>query len=255
MNYGIQISASGALTSIHRQDALTGNLANLNTAGFKPITAGTKFRESVREEDGVWNLPSNRLLEKLGAGALASENTIDFSQGPIKVTGSPLDVAIEGDGFFAVGFGDSTALSRDGRLSLNSEGMLVQSASGRPVLDPGGQPIFVDSTQGPVEIHGDGLITQRGLAIGQLGLVDVPDRSVLTKHGDGLFVSKHGDPLTTVEGTGVFRQGSVEGSGVDEIRAMMRIQGAARSAQGNIGMIDMQNEMLGQTINRFGRIA
>jgi len=255
MNYGIQISASGALTSIHRQDALTGNLANLNTAGFKPITAATKFRESVRAEDGVWNLPSDRLLEKLGAGALAADNTIDFTQGPIEVTGSPLDVAIEGTGFFTVEFGDSTALSRDGRFTLGRDGKLVQSATGRAVLDAQGQPIFIDATQGRVEIHGDGLITQRGLALGQLGLADVPDRSVLTKHGDGLFVSKFGSALELVQGTGLMRQGSVEGSAVDEIKAMMQIQGAARAAQGNIGMIDMQNDMLGQTINTFGRIA
>jgi len=255
MNYGIQISASGALTSIHRQDALTGNLANLNTAGFKPIRAGTRFRESVRAEDGVWNLPSDRLLEKLGAGVLAADNTIDFTQGPIEVTDSPLDVAIEGRGFFTVEFGDTTALSRDGRFSLDRDGRLVQSATGRAVLDAQGRAIFIDSTQGPVEIHGDGLITQRGLAIGQLGLADVADQSVLTKHGDGLFVSKFGTELDLVDGTGVMRQGSIESSAVDEIRAMMQIQGAARAAQGNIGMIDLQNDLLGQTINTFGRLA
>lgn len=255
MNYGIQISASGALTSLHRQDALAGNLANLNTVGFKPITAGTRFRESVREEDGVWNLPSEALLEKLGAGVLSAPNGIDFAQGALEMTDSPLDVAIEGEGFFLIGFEGSTALSRDGRLSLDQDGMLVQSATGRPVLNTAGQPIYVDPTQGEIEIHGDGLITQRDLAIGQLALMDVPDRSVLKKYGEGLFVSQSGGPLATVDGSGMIRQRAVERSAVNEIDAMMRIQGAARSAQGNIGMIDMQNDMLSATIGTFGRLA
>ncbi len=255
MNYGIQISASGALASLHQQDALTGNLANLNTAGFKPILAGTVFRQAVRQEDGVFNLPSNELLEKLGAGVLSAPNRVNFAQGAIEITGQDLDVAIQGEGFFMVDFEGSPALSRDGRFTIDDRGMLVQSTTGRPVLDPDQNPIFIDPTQGPIVIHSDGLITQRDLAIGQLGLADVPDRSILKKHGKGLFVSQTGSPLTLIDGAGLMTQGAIESSGVDEIDAIMRIQGAARAAQSNIGMIDMQNRMLDRTINTFARLA
>ena len=53
MNYGLQISASGALASMHRQDALTNNLANINTTGFKPVLTGTIHRLAARQEDKI----------------------------------------------------------------------------------------------------------------------------------------------------------------------------------------------------------
>lgn len=255
MNYGIQISASGALTSIHRQDALTGNLANLGTAGFKPISAGTQFRDAVRQEDGVYNLPSNELLEKLGAGVLSAPSSINFAQAPLEMTNSAMDVAIQGDGFFIIDHNGQQALSRDGRLSLGPNGTLVQSSSGRAVLNQTGNPIQIDPSQGPLIIHGDGLITQADQAVGQLAIGDVPDRTILKKHGEGLFVSKYDQPLNIQDAPGMFKQYAIETSGVNEIDAIMKIQSAARSAQGNIGMIDMQNRMMDRTINTFGRIA
>lgn len=255
MNYGIQISASGALSSIHRQDALTGNLANLGTAGFKPIMSGTQFRPAVRQEDGVFNLPSNEMLERLGAGVLSAHTKINFAQGAIEITNGDLDVAIEGSGFFKIEYDGGQALSRDGRFAIDDTGTLVQSATGRPVLDPNGRHIRIDPQMGPLQIHKDGLITQRDIAVGQLGLADVPDRSILTKHGEGLFVSKYGTDLNLIDGAGVFHQRAIEASGVNEIDAIMQIQSAARAAQGNIGMIDMQNRMMDRTINTFGRIA
>ena len=134
MSYGIDISTSGVLTALHRQDVLTGNLANLNTAGYKPLIPGVKQRDPVSIEDGVLHLPSNRMLERLGAGVVPAASRIGFAQGPIDQTGNDLDVAIEGDGFFAVRDGDSTSLTRDGRLTLNANGQLVLAASGHLVL-------------------------------------------------------------------------------------------------------------------------
>ncbi len=217
--------------------------------------SGTQFRPAVRQEDGVYNLPSNEMLERLGAGVLSAHTKINFAQGAIEITNAPLDVAIDGPGFFKVQYDGGEALSRDGRFAIDATGTLVQSATGRPVLDPSGQQIRIDPSQGPVEIHEDGLITQRDIAISQLGLGDVNDRSILKKHGEGLFISKYDTPLDLIDGAGVFQQGAVESSGVNEINAIMQIQSAARAAQGNIGMIDMQNRMMDRTINTFGRIA
>ena len=255
MNYGIQISASGALTSIHQQDAITGNLANLGTAGFKPIMAGTQFRQAVRQEDGLYNLDSNSMLERLGGGVLSAPNRINFAQGPLELTTSPTDVAIDGDGFFVIDHNGSQALSRDGRLTINDSGTLVQATTGRAILDPSNNPIQINPALGDLVIHGDGLVTQGDTAMGQIALGDVPNRDILKKHGEGLFVSKYDTPLNIQDGTGNFKQFAIEASSVNEINALMQIQSASRAAQGNIGMIDMQNQMMDRTINTFGRIA
>ena len=68
MNYGMYISASGALTSMHRLDALTNNLANVNTVGFKPHTPAVKQRDVARVEDDMPLADSNAMLERLGGG-------------------------------------------------------------------------------------------------------------------------------------------------------------------------------------------
>ncbi len=255
MNYGLQISASGALASMHRQDALTNNLANINTAGFKPVLTGTMQRLAARQEDNLPFLASNALLEKLGAGVFAAPERIDFAQGPLESSDSPFDVAIQGDGFIAVGDPANPSLTRDGRMTLNADHQLVLASSGVPVLSAAGGPIFIDPLQGEIQIQTDGVITQNGAPINQIKLADVPDRSVLTKIGAGLFASMYGSPLTLVDAPGVLRQYMTEGSGSNEIDALMKIQDASRNAQSNIGMIDMQNRLMQSAINIFGRIA
>lgn len=256
MDYGLQISASGALTSIHQQDALTNNLANINTTGFKPILTGTMHRQAERQEDNLFHLPSNELLERLGGGVFAAQTRIDFAQGTLESTGNTLDLAIQGEGFFVVGDSSNPSLTRDGRFTVSSNGELVMSTNGKPVLSTKNQPIHIDMSQpGEIGIGPDGTITQGGTPINQLQISDVPNREILTKIGSGLFASMTGTALSLLEATGSIQQGMLEGSGANEIDALMKIQTAAKKAQGNIGMIDLQNRLTDRTINTFGRLA
>lgn len=249
MNYATQISTSGVLGAMYRQDVLTNNLANLNTAGFKPDAPVMRFRESARVEDGLGFLPGDKLLESLGAGLTASHNTITFDQGPIEMTGNPLDVAIQGDGFFSVQVGDETRLSRDGRFSMGSDGTLRSSASGWAVLDDRGAPIELDPSQ-PVSIGAGGEVVQGGQTIAVLGLSDVADRSMLTKAGDGTFEALTG---SRIEARATLVQGAIEGSAVNEIDALMQVTDASSSVRSNIGMITYHDRLMDQAINTFGR--
>lgn len=255
MNYGIQISASGALASIHQQDALSANLANINTAGFKPVLAGTMFREAARQEDGLMSMSSDAMLEKLGGGVFAAPTMIDFTQGALDLTGNTLDLAIQGDGFFGVGDPSNPALTRDGRFTLNSSGVLVMTPNGTPVLGEDGSQIKLDLSLGEIEIDSQGVIYQSGAEVDRLMIADVADRSVLKKQGHGQFVSKYGAPLTLTEATGLVKQGALEQSAVNEVDALMKITAASRAAQGNIGMLQMQNQLNDRAINTFGRIS
>ncbi len=255
MNYGIQISASGALASIHQQDALTNNLANANTAGFKPVLAGTMFRDAARQEDGLHNMASDELLERLGGGVLSAPTMIDFSQAPVTPTGNPLDLGIKGDGFFVVGDPSNPTLTRDGRFTTNADSTLVMSANGTEVLSTSNSPITINLADGPIEIDSQGVVYQQDVSIAQIKLADVSDRSILEKRGEGQFGSKYSQPLDLIDATGMIKQGMVESSGVNEIGALMKITAASRSAQGNIGMIEMQNRLTDRAINTFGRIS
>jgi flagellar basal body rod protein FlgG len=106
-----------------------------------------------------------------------------------------------------------------------------------------------------VQVGTDGLVSQNGAAVGRIRLATVPDLDALAKAGQGLFAHRAGTPLTLVEAFGAIRQGAVERSSVNEIDALMQITSASKSAQSNIGMIDMQNRLLDRLVNTFGRIA
>ncbi len=259
MSYGLQISASGVMAAMYRQDVFTNNLANMNTPGFKPDSASTLSREAVRAEDGVWNLPSNAMLERLGGGVLLNANRVSFAQGGTRVTGNDLDVAIEGDGFFVVrdatDRGASTVrLTRDGRFTRNSEGELVMATTGMRVLDKGSNPINVPGT-GKVKIDGDGTISVNGNAIAQLSLVTVPDKESLVKQGHSLFLAdaeKLGNRRTL---PGTIRQGALEESGVDEVRALMQMTSASREVDANVDMMRAHDRLLERAIQSLGRIS
>ncbi|MEM9066748.1 MAG: flagellar hook-basal body protein [Planctomycetota bacterium] len=251
MNYATQISTSGVLGALYRQDVATNNLANLNTPGFKPDMPQMHFREAARVEDDLFHLPSDELLEKLGAGVKAGPNTVVFKQGAVSTTGNPLDVAIQGEGFFSVLSGDETRLSRDGRFTMDADGVLRSAASGWAVLDDGGSPIELDPRL-QVAITPTGEVMQGGAEVAKIGLVDVADRTGLTKLGDGTFAFEPAIQLT--EATGSVVQGALESAAVDEIKALLAVTNAAGGVRSNIGMMTYQDRLMDQAINTFGRV-
>lgn len=254
MNYGLYISASGLLTSMSRQDTLTSNLANVNTTGFKPLVPTVRQRDPATVEDDLPHLPSNQLLEQLGAGALLGPSHISFKPGPL-IEGNELDVAIDGDGFFAVdGGADGPRLTRDGRLALDDTGRLVQAASGRAILGAGGAPIVLppDTT---IEIDPEGRIyDDAGRLLAQLQVLDVADRSQLAPIGEGLFAAPDGVLERAFPATGRVAHRYIESSAVDPITALRDISSAASAASANAAMIDFQDRLMDRAINALGRV-
>lgn len=255
----MQISASGVLTAMYRQDVFANNLANTDTVGFKPDVTATRQRPAVREEDGVSFLPSNALLERLGGGVLLAKNRVDFGQGPLERTSNPLDLAIEGEGFFVVRdeadrSGDRLRLTRDGRFTRDQAGRLVMSGTGLPVLDAQNRPIVIPSG-GDVTVSADGVLRQGGADLARLAMVRVPNPDLLEKQGAGLFKAPREALSSTARATGTVRQGYVEQSSADEIRALLAVTSAAREVDSNIGMIQQQDRMLDRAINTLGRIS
>ncbi|MFG0259151.1 MAG: flagellar hook-basal body protein [Phycisphaerales bacterium JB041] len=258
MNYGLYISASGALNAVHRQDLHSSNLANLNTVGFKPDIATTRQRDAARIEDDLGYLPSNAMLERLGAGVMAAPTRTDFSQGVIRSTDNELDLAIRGDGFFTLiaeqdTTGNRLRLSRDGRFALDGTGRLVSATSGMPVAGTNGQPIRL-SNDGPVTVEADGTIVQNGETVASLSLTSIPDRGSLRKGPDGLFVANHAQMANRRPAAGHVEQRAIEEAAVNEIDALMAIESASRDAQANLGMISYHDRLLDQAINRFARV-
>jgi flagellar basal-body rod protein FlgG len=258
VNYGTQISASGAMTALYRMDVLSNNLANAGTAGYKPDIGATRQRDAARIEDGVFSMPSNTMLEKLGGGLMLARNRVNFGQGGLERTDSPLDVAIQGDGFFVVRdesdtSGDRFRLTRDGRFLRDAQGRLALAASGLPVMDTNNRPIQIPSGV-EVSIDADGTIRQDREEIARIQVAAVPDRSALVKLGGSLFRAPGGALASRSAADAVLRQGHVESSVTNQVQTMLDISSAGRDFESNINMISQADRMLERAINTLGRV-
>lgn len=257
MYYGMQLAASGILTSLYRSDVAAANLANIETTGFKPELAFARQRKTAREEDGLGTLPSDALLERLGAGVHMAPNQTDHSQGPLKQTGNDLDLAIRGDGFFVLrdasdGATDAIRLTRDGRFTIDADRRLVSATTGMPVVDASNRDITL-SEDAPVQITADGGIYQLGEEVARLQLIDMPDRTQLTKVGNSLYIPSSVGYANREDATGMVEQGMLEGAAINEISGIMGFQAAARSVGSNTRMVQYHDQMMNSVINTFAR--
>ncbi|MBK7404628.1 MAG: flagellar hook basal-body protein [Phycisphaerales bacterium] len=258
MNYGLYIATSGALNATYRQDLYTGNLSNMNTVGFKPDFAITRQRDPARVEDDLGYLPSNSMLERLGAGVMSERTKPQFQQGTIRNTGNPYDLAIRGEGFFALLNESDRSLDR---LRLTRDGRFTRDPSGRAGLRGRG-----DAGRGrrwaarrhprraDPEIGADGTIRQGGVEIAKLQFVEVTNRDELRKGTDGQFIANASQMANRRPATGLIDQGAVEEAAVNEITTLMQIEQASRDVQSNLSMIGYHDRMLDQAINRFAKV-
>jgi flagellar basal body rod protein FlgG len=267
MNYGLYLSATGALSSLHRQDVLANNLANVETVGFKPDMVLTRQRPPQRLEGSATFTEPQWLLEQLGGGHLTEPTRPALArQGALTATGNPLDLAIEGRGLFVVSAAPGDAgpagaadlrLTRDGRMTVSAGGELVTAGSGMPVLDADLKPIRLAGA-GPVEVRSDGTILRDGAAVARIRLVDV-DGAALHKAGSNLFRLAEGGGAAALQGaapaTGSIRAGFVESSAVDPIRALSDLIATTRAAQANMRLMQYHDFIMGQAINTVGRVA
>lgn len=260
MNYGLYLSAGGALSSLHRQDVITNNLANLNTVGFKPDSVEFRTRLAERLESGAAFTEPQLILEQLGGGPGAQPTRINFVQGGLTKTGNDLDLALEGDGFFVVHTGrdagnDSLRFTRDGRFTLNAAGELVMSATGMRVLDHEDQPIRLDRSA-TVQIDADGQILQNGAPVARLQIATVDDTRSLMKEGASLLRFKPGVANLAVRqpATAAVRQNHLENSAVDPIMALNAMIDASKAVSANATMMQYHDNVMGQVINTFARV-
>lgn len=257
MSYGLQISASGVAAAMYRQDVLSNNLVNAGTVGFKPDIPSIRFRTDVRSEDGVANLPSNKMLERLGGGVQVQRNRINLANGPIELRADPLSVAIQSEGFLKVRNGpgtDAATLTRDGRLAINPKGELVLAANGMPVLDDSDQVIVLEEGQA-VEIDGRGVIKQDGKPVGAIGLFRVADTSSLTKAGDGLMTAPSRGVSSMAAEDRRIKQNAVEQSGVNELRTLMDMTSASREIDSHVALMQHHDKMMEKAINSLSRVS
>jgi flagellar basal-body rod protein FlgG len=203
MAEGIYIATAGAVARQHRLEIVANNLANVDTTGFRAQEVG--FQEVLRDEVEA----PNRRLVSVGRTFTSPR------PGSLRQTNNPMDLAIEGRGFFVVG--PQNLLTRTLTLQVG-EGGVLQDSFGRTVAGTGG-PIYVDGLE-PVTVGGRGEVVQRGEIIDRLRTVAVGTERGLQPMGVGLLQATpdSGSPIA-VEAQVV--AGALEGSNVNALQSMV----------------------------------
>jgi len=215
MDRMIYLSMAAAKATMHRQEVVSHNLANVSTNGFRAELAA--FRAVPVRGDGA----STRVY--------ALESTVGYSNAPgvVQTTGRPLDVAVKGNSWLAVQALDGTeAYTRAGSLEVNAEGLLTD-LQGRPVVGDGG-PLTLPANA-TVEVASDGTVSakvgrERPQPVGRLKMV-TPE-APMQRGTDGLFRAGEGD--LAADPAARLQSGSLEGSNVNAIESMVAMIAAAR---------------------------
>lgn len=247
MSYGLYISAEGAMAQQARLENLANNLANVATPGFKRDLAVLQARYAEQTQEGQ-DYPGSHTLNDLGGGVMVKGTTTDFSAGPVKRTGVPTDMAIEGDGFFVVRHGAQRLLTRSGNFTFNEQGQLT-TQEGFPVLSEDGEPVKIDATAGPWELSPTGAILHNGNSY-NLALERPHSMGDLVKLGDNLF-SPLAEPRRLPPEQRKVMGGYLELSGVKPPQEMIELIETARVFEANVNMVKFHDQMLESVVERI----
>jgi len=211
------------------QEVTANNLANAGTDAFKAD------RMTARQ------LPGQEY-------PVPVEQT-DLEQGRLRETGRPLDVGLEGPGYFVVNTPRGERLTRGGSLRLDASGCLMDGR-GDPLVGAEGA-IRVNGAE--VEIRADGTVLVDGAAAGRLRIETVEDPASLLKEGSGRYVPK-GALRPVPEAQVSVRQGSVEEANLDPLLSMVELVNIQRSYGANIDAMRVLDGVLGNVTNSVGRV-
>ena len=237
------ISLSRQIALQHQMDVVANNMANITTTGFKASDLMFEdFLMPVAKDNDFGGLDRNLHYTQ-------DWSTVhDMSVGAIEQTGNPLDVALLGEGFLSVETPDGPRYSRNGALTIDASGVLVD-LNGNPVLSESGQVKFDDS-DADITIASDGTITTSNGGKGKLALSEFVDPQILAREGDNYFSGPVGDkPVATR-----ILQGSIERSnvsGVTELTTMIRVQ---RAYQSLASLMQRQDELRTSAVQRLGEV-
>jgi flagellar basal-body rod protein FlgG len=240
----ISTSSTGLNAGQALLDVTSNNLANLNTMGFKGSQVGFQDLLYVSGAAGL----------QVGRGVQVSSADKSFAQGPLQNTGSPLDVAIQGNGFFQVTRPDgTTAYTRDGSFQVDPNGRLV-TADGSLVQPP----IVVPPDASAITVGPDGTVSavvgSAATPVGQLTLARFPNPPGLTALGGNLYAASaaSGNATTAVPGqggTGTLAQGFLEGSNVNPAGELTNLLIARQTVAVNTRAIVVEDQMATDTLS------
>jgi flagellar basal-body rod protein FlgF len=215
------IAASRLVAQQRAMDVTADNIANANTPGFK--AERVLFSDWLSRQGGTQGTPGEPSIAFTQDRATWREQ----QAGTLTHTGNPFDLAITGEGYFAVSTPRGPRLTRDGRFGLMPSGTVADSA-GNALLDTNGQPVQISSTDTQISIAGDGTLSSDNGQLGKIGVVRPADPMRLAAEGNTLFRSDA--PTEAIAAPGLV-QGAIEDSNVQPVMETTRMMNDLRQFQ------------------------
>jgi flagellar basal-body rod protein FlgG len=216
MSGSIYAATSGAEVQRIRMELLSNNLANINTVGYKSDETVFRLDQGGAESDASATEGENGTGLSPTLPVIPMTARTDFSQGPLQQTGNPLDLALQGDGFFSIQTDAGVRYTRSGSFTLGADGRLT-THDGNAVMGEGGE-ITIDGAN--VQVDGNGNILVDGQTTDKLRIVEISDRSALVKQGYNLFkLDENRGTEEPIEFADV-HQGFIEGSNANAVKIM-----------------------------------
>lgn len=237
----LTISAAGGMQArLESLDMLANNLANTETGGYK----------TDREFYNLYVSADAGADEQAAALPVIERPWTDFSQGTLRTTGAPLDLALSGKGFFAVDGPSGSLFTRNGSFRVSPAGTLV-TADGYAVRTADGGNLQVQPS-GALEVSPDGTVRQNGQTLGQIEIADFSDASSLVKQGSSYFRSAApSQPASGVE----VQQGKIEGSNVGAAESAVRLVAVMRQFEMLQKAATLGSQMNREAVEEVARVA
>ncbi|MGD0060207.1 MAG: flagellar hook basal-body protein [Verrucomicrobiia bacterium] len=241
MNVSLYQAAAALNASARWQDIITQNLASGSVPGFKKQDLTFSSVEAAQGQGGL--IPT-------------TQSATNFQQGQIRPTNVPTDVAIEGDGFFAVQLpSGQTAYTRDGEFQFNAQGQLVTKQGYLVQTDSG--PIQMDpKISGPISIASDGTVSQvfnqSSNQLGKLKITTFNDPHLLTQIGNSYFAANNPNLVATTATNPTVRQGYLEAGNTSSITEMANLITAMRQFEANQKVVQMNDDRMSRAISELG---
>lgn len=242
MENTLSIALSRQAALARRMSMVANNIANINTDGYR--AERMMFVDHLVKSRG-----GERILGTKLAFVRDVASYRDVREGELKATGNPLDVAINGDGYFAVDTPTGERYTRAGSFQVNEAGQLV-TADGYAVLSEGGQPFFLSTADKSVSISEDGTVSTENGPLGRVRVVRFQNNQNLEQVVGGLLATDAAPEA--VEGARLV-QGATEGSnvnGVIEMAEMIKVHRAYDSAR---RIISTEDERIKKMVEEYAR--
>ena len=221
MDSGYYAAMTGLVARTQAMDTAAANLANAQTPGYR---AEREYFRSMLLGPEALDSQLGRTVNNFG---LLGGDRLSMAQGALQTTGNPLDLALEGQGFFQVQTPNGARYTRDGAFHRAPNGQLVTTA-GEPVLSAAGQPILVPP--GEVSVGADGVLSVAGGAVATVGVFAFPAGTQLTPEGANRYLPPEGvAPIQTRDA--LVHQGAVESANQDVVQGSLELIVMQRQAE------------------------